>query len=354
MDAKRAIAAVLLVLVNSRSATPEDLLAGLPAEEYWRHQREFAELMPKAMAGDPVAQDRIGAFYDYGFTDQDYRLAALWYRKAARQGSADAEYNLAVLYLGGLGVSEDDHEGVALLRAAAVQGHMIAKRWLGEALIYGYYGLPVDSAAGWQLIRDSAEAGGVRSQLLRASHETGHERMAWLQRAVKFGNAEALYGLAEENEGTPQGLAYLRQAAEAGNSIAMVGLGCAIIDSNPAGSEREEALRWFGQAVDQGQPNAIFVTLLLVQNGAIRPDPVTRVFLASLFDDYLTRPEAGPVDPRRIAPFVAEASALPDSQRDQFRLLRSRYHQRKILFEDLHISPTGAAAGWRAACHTGI
>jgi TPR repeat protein len=38
---------------------------------------------------------------------QDYAEAARWYRKAADQGHAEAQFNLGVMYLDGQGVAQD-------------------------------------------------------------------------------------------------------------------------------------------------------------------------------------------------------------------------------------------------------
>ena len=38
---------------------------------------------------------------------QDYSDAARWYRKAADQGNADAQYTLGIMYADGQGVAQD-------------------------------------------------------------------------------------------------------------------------------------------------------------------------------------------------------------------------------------------------------
>jgi len=54
---------------------------------------------------------------------QDHAEAARWYRKAAEQGHADAQYNLGVMYENGQGVRQDHAESVRWYRKAAEQGH---------------------------------------------------------------------------------------------------------------------------------------------------------------------------------------------------------------------------------------
>jgi hypothetical protein len=55
--------------------------------------------------------------------DQDDMEAARWYKMAAEQGLANAQYNLGVMYAAAQGVDKDDKEAVRWYRAAAEQGH---------------------------------------------------------------------------------------------------------------------------------------------------------------------------------------------------------------------------------------
>ncbi|MBR6436885.1 MAG: sel1 repeat family protein, partial [Thermoguttaceae bacterium] len=45
-----------------------------------------------------------------------------WFRKAAEQGNAQAQYNLGICYTKGCGVTQDKAEGLKWLRKAADQG----------------------------------------------------------------------------------------------------------------------------------------------------------------------------------------------------------------------------------------
>ena len=53
---------------------------------------------------------------------QDYAEAVKWYRKAAEQGIAEAQYNLGVMYANGEGVPRDQAKAVEWLQKAAKQG----------------------------------------------------------------------------------------------------------------------------------------------------------------------------------------------------------------------------------------
>lgn len=309
--------------------------------------------MPKAMAGDPVAQDRIGAFYDYGFLEQNYSLAALWYRRAARQGNADAEYNLALLYLNGSGVTEDDHEGLSLLEAASRRNHPSASRTLGEALIHGYYGLKVDEEHGWQLIHRAADAGSVRAQMLWACQEKGAACEAGQRRAAKFGDLDALRALALRYNGTPEAALFQRKAAEGGDTFSMGMLGCEILRASHTDKERQAGLRWLGSAIDLGDPNSVLAIWSLDVRHLIKLPPAQRAFLYAILYDQEARLDIDYVAGGTEIPyFVAAIFNLPPDLRDQARELRSDYRQRKITFEDLQVMPDSAAPpeDWMKSC----
>jgi TPR repeat protein len=63
---------------------------------------------------------------------QNYGEAAHWYRMAADQGNVDAEYNLALLYANGRGVSLDLGEARQWMQKAASAGDSAAQQWLGD------------------------------------------------------------------------------------------------------------------------------------------------------------------------------------------------------------------------------
>lgn len=59
--------------------------------------------------------------------EKDEREAVEWFKKAAEQGLADAQYNLGYMYYNGCGVEKDVDEAVQWLNKAAAQGHSGAK-----------------------------------------------------------------------------------------------------------------------------------------------------------------------------------------------------------------------------------
>ena len=77
---------------------------------------------------------------------EDDAEAVRWYRLAAEQGYANAQYNLGLMYDNGDGVPEDDAEAVRWYRLAADQGNTSAQYNL-ERLSDGGEGAPYYLAA---------------------------------------------------------------------------------------------------------------------------------------------------------------------------------------------------------------
>ena len=65
-------------------------------------------------------------------TPQNYPEAVRWYRKAAEQGYAPAQFNLGNAYYNGERVRQDKSEGISWIRKAARQGDSYAQSALTQ------------------------------------------------------------------------------------------------------------------------------------------------------------------------------------------------------------------------------
>lgn len=129
---------------------------------------------------------------------QDYAEAVKWYRKAAEQGDARAQFYLSHCYAYGRGVSQDYSEAVKWLRKAAEQGDALAQNNLGWCYDNGQ-GVPQDES----------------------------EAMKWFRKAAEQGVTDAQYNLGwcyQNSEGVPKDIAeavkWYRKAAEQGHERA--------------------------------------------------------------------------------------------------------------------------------------
>ena len=123
-------------------------------------------LRAKADQGDAWAQLNLGAAYDNGIgVPRDLEKAIYWYQKAAEQGLAEAQFNLAhllvdadisaaraakwmakaaeqgmveaeflmgVIYAEGIGVAQDDDEARRWLEKAIENGHAEAEQFMKD------------------------------------------------------------------------------------------------------------------------------------------------------------------------------------------------------------------------------
>jgi len=84
--------------------------------------------------GYAAAQYNLGVSYAAG---QDYVQAVVWWRKAADQGYAAAQYNLGAVYDTGQGVPQDHAQAIVWFRKAADQGSADAQSNLGSMYLTG-------------------------------------------------------------------------------------------------------------------------------------------------------------------------------------------------------------------------
>lgn len=157
-------------------------------------------LEQKAFAGEAEAQHDLAAIYTAGHADvkQSYEKAALWFREAARQGVANAAYNLGVLYHQGLGVPESLEEAINWYDIAAGFEHPEAQYNLGIAYIEGI-GVAYDPLKAASYFESSARSGLTEAAYnLGLIYENGllgeakpEEALLWYQTAAQKGSPEA-------------------------------------------------------------------------------------------------------------------------------------------------------------------
>lgn len=97
------------------------------------------QLLQKAEAGDAEAQLELGDIYHDGFEGKGpkYVEAAYWYRKAADQGNARAQYAIGRAHDRGLGVTLDRQEAIKWYQRSAKQSDKEAILALGEVFDSG-------------------------------------------------------------------------------------------------------------------------------------------------------------------------------------------------------------------------
>ncbi len=135
------------IVLGLTACTDEaDFKAGVAAYNRGDYATALREWRPLAKQGYAEAQSNLGVMYDIGHgVPQDYAEAVKWYRKAAEQGYAEAQHNLGRMYVKGLSVPQDYARAAKWYRKAAEQGVADAQHYLGVMYDKGL-GVPQDYA----------------------------------------------------------------------------------------------------------------------------------------------------------------------------------------------------------------
>ena len=121
--------------------------------------------------------------------------AVTWFRMAAEQGNAIAQFNLGIKYLNGQGVPQDDAEAVRWFQQAADQGHAGGQFNLGVMYEEGR-GVPqdFDTAHMWFNLATARATGENRERAKKArdavAEEMTKETLAEAQRRARKWEAE--------------------------------------------------------------------------------------------------------------------------------------------------------------------
>jgi len=196
----------------------------------------WALIREAAKQGCVGAQFYLG--YGYGFgeggLEQDYGEAAKWYRMAAKNGDAESEYELGLIYYKGQLGKPDYKQAAYLITKAAEQGHTEAQCGLGVMYCQGT-GVPQDNT----------------------------EAVKWLQMAAEKSNPEAewrlglcYWGGQGVTKDFGEAVNWFLKAAKQGDAKAQSILGLCYYEWNGVPKNSSNAFKWFRKAAEQGDADA--------------------------------------------------------------------------------------------------
>ena len=230
-------------------------------------------LTAKADAGDARAQLALGRVYESGSlgldgrVQHDYAGAAYWYQQASDHGNAQATYQLAMLYHGGLGVGADRSRYFQLLQKAADAGYVPAMPLLSDA--YADQKTPVSAHRATDWARRAAEAGDSRG---------------WLALGIEYnmgklgGDPPYWYVKAMES---------YKKAADGGNCLAMIAIGELYVTGSGVRADPAQAQSWQAKAQSCQGENVALIQQQVAQykaRAAAARDPALYPVLAALPD----------------------------------------------------------------------
>ena len=148
-----ALAAAVCLLSNPALAGLKEGVAAYEAGNLPLAVKEFREAAEK---GEADCQFNLALMYEKGIgVTKDEKEAVVWYRKSAEQGNSKAQFNLGVLYENGRGCAVDFAKANQWYRRASVQGDALAIGNLGMLYLRGD-GVRADKIAGLALLLQSA------------------------------------------------------------------------------------------------------------------------------------------------------------------------------------------------------
>ena len=257
-----AIKGRLKSLERGRKDNPDELKAETT------HQYEKAVrngLLGKADNTDQTWWLYVGFAYftGYGVTENAAE-AVKWFRKAAEQGDATAQYNLGCCYANGEGVAKDPAEAVKWFLMGAEQGDTGSQCGLGWCYDNGA-GVPKDSAEAVKWFLKAAEQGDATAQYnLGCCYANGAgvpkdsaEALKWFRKAAEQGNINAQNELARfyssgMSENLEEAAKWLRKAAEQDDAKAKGNLGLCYANGEGVTKDPVEAVKWFREGAEQG------------------------------------------------------------------------------------------------------
>ena len=212
----------------------------------------------------------IACYFDgNGVVEKDSE-AFKWYKEAAEQGLAEAQNMLGYCYENGFGVTKNEAEAINWYYKAAEQGQVNAKHNLAVCYFYGR-GLKEDKAKAVKWFTKAAERGFASAQnWLGHCYENGlgvtkneAEAINWYYKAAEQGNANAKYNLANcylngigVLKNNAEAVKWYTKAAEQGYAEAQNMLGRCYEEGVGASKNETEAVKWYTKAAEQGYAEA--------------------------------------------------------------------------------------------------
>jgi len=179
--------------------------------------------------------------------EENYEQAVYWFRRAAEQGHASAQFNLGWMYSQGRGLAQDYEQAVYWYRQAAEQGNVGAMVNLGVLYDRGHGVTQCHEQAVYWYRQAAEQENAVAQSNLALMYRRG--------RGVAQDNVRAVY--------------WGKQAAEQGHETAQFNLGLWYSEGIGVAQDYERAAYWYRRAIEQGSDHAQTNLDILYQRGVL-------------------------------------------------------------------------------------
>ena len=199
-------------------------------------EEAIQNLEEKAEQGDILAQYQLALMYLYGIgMEQDYKKAFYWMEKAENQGDILDQGELAMMYFFGIGVEKNVEKAFYLLSKVARQGYASAIDVMLKEAEEGY------ASAQYQLALMYLEGKGVDQDEEQAFY--------WMSKAARQGYASAFD--------------WMLKKAEEGYASAQYELALMYLEGKGVDQDDEQAFYWMEKAARQGDAPAQYELVLM-------------------------------------------------------------------------------------------
>ncbi|MCH9047848.1 MAG: SEL1-like repeat protein [Proteobacteria bacterium] len=238
----------------------------------------LSSTLQAADRGDISAISNLGFMYVKGIgVEQNEKDGVMWYRKAGGLGHLTSQFNLGVMYAKGRGVEQNYVESLKWYKMAAEQGDLTAQATLGMMFAKGI-GCEKNNGVALHWYQKAASKGDVKAQYnLGNMYSKGIgtdvddlEAFRWYQKAAEQDHPNAQLNLAYiygkglgVKRDDVKSFEWYKKSAEHGHPNAQFNLG--VIYAKGRGTDKDEKLsrEWYKKSAEQGNENAERVLIKL-------------------------------------------------------------------------------------------
>ena len=215
------------------------------------------------------------------FNAGNYSQAIVYFKQAAEQGDAEAQFEVGRMYAEGIGRKKDCYEAVKWYQMAVKQNNANAKAWLSDLYIIGC-GVELDYDKALKLIRESVSQGNAYGMNnLGYMYNQGYgvsknntEAVKWYRKSAELGDATGMLNLGymyKHGEGVSinysEAMKYYRMSADRGNSSAMNRLGLMYDEGKGVEKNKVEAVKWYRKSAELGNASGQYDLGMMYEYG---------------------------------------------------------------------------------------
>ena len=250
---------------------------------------------------------------DYYYARKNYKQAFYWYKKAAEQGDAQAQYNIGGMYYTGRGVFQNYKQAFYYYKKAAEQENAKAQNSIGMMYAEGQ-GVPQNYKQALYWYKKSAEQGYAYAQFnVGGMYAEGQgvppnykQAFYWIKKAAEQGDVYAQYNIGrmyDSGKGVPpnykqalywlfnllsrpilvpqnykQAFYWYKKAAEQGLAQAQDNIGNMYEKGQGVSQNYKQAFYWYKKAAEQGLATAQYSVGLMYNKGQGVPQTYKQAF----------------------------------------------------------------------------